>query len=101
MVDREATCSHSTTLGGVIATGVTLDGLFGNAWKGQSGLPRGCTREELLAPTSNANHLEDVADTGLCLDQSVKHICEEGTLSDSRSRPSLAKVGVIHTKSFG
>jgi hypothetical protein len=52
-------------------------------------------------PVSNADQFNDVADTGLCLDQSVKHIREEGTLSDSRSRPSLAKVGVVHTKSFG
>jgi hypothetical protein len=100
-VFNEATRGRSTTLGGVIATGVTFDGLFGSAGKGQSGLPRGCTRKELLAPTSNADHLKDVADTGLCLDQSIKQIREVGRLSDSRSRPSLAKVRVIHAKSFG
>ncbi len=50
---------------------------------------------------SDTDHLEDVADTGFGFDQSIEHIREEGTLSDSRSWPSLAKVGVVHTKSFG
>ena len=48
-----------------------------------------------------ADSPEGVADTGFSLDQSVEHIREEGTLSDSRLWPSLAKVGVVHTKSFG
>ena len=56
---------------------------------------------ELLAAASDADHLKDIADTCFGLDESVEHIREKGTLSNSRSWPSLAEVGVVHTKSFG
>ena len=59
----KATCNRLTTLGGVISSSILLKSLFGNTWEGQSSPPWGWNHVELLAPASNTNIFEDVADT--------------------------------------
>ena len=97
----KATSSHFTTLGGVVSGSITLKSLFGNTWEGRNGPPWGWNHVELLATTSDTDNFEHVADTILSLDKDAKHICEEGTLSESCPGSSLVEVRLVDTKPFG